>query len=61
MIGLIPSLRLIIKKSCSFVEQLFLSYKGSLFNSFFVFLGYFSPIDYVEEVGDIVSAFVLVF
>lgn len=50
-----------IEKSCSFVEQLFLCYKGSLFNSFFIFLGYFSPIDNVEEVGDIISAFVLVF
>ena len=59
MIGLLFKIN--HKKSCSFVEQLFLCYKGSLFNSFFVFLGYFSPIDYVEEVGDIISAFVLVF
>ena len=50
-----------IEKSCSFVEQLFLCYKGSLFNGFFVFLGYFSPIDYVEEVSDIISTFVLIF
>lgn len=50
-----------IEKKLFYKRTAFLCYKGSLFNGFFVFLGYFSPIDYVEEVGDIISAFVLVF